>query len=100
MQTGKQIVSASINNIGISTGDYVLQDRVQHAASLISDLSTIGVAFATNWVAGIAATVGVATKNVINAVTKNKRDAHEERKTDLLRARSGNTLTNGSRTGE
>lgn len=101
LSLGKQIVSTSISNIGNFTGDYVKQDKVQHAVDIISDIGTIATgAAAGGWIGAIVATVGVITKEVINFVAESKQEDHKERSVELLRERSGNSLTNGSRTGE
>lgn len=100
LSVGKQIVSTAISNIGNFTGDYVKQDRVQHAAEVVGTIASVGAAFAVNPIAGAVATIGLVTKEVLNVVTTNQQELHRERATALLRQRSGNTLTNGSRTGE
>lgn len=101
ISTTKQIVNYGISNIGSFTGDYVKQDQVQHAVGIVSDISSIVVgAAAGGWVGAIVATLGVATKHVMSAVTEEKNAQHQERAVELLRARSGNYTTNGSRTGE
>lgn len=98
---GKQIVSTSISNIGNFTGDYVKQDRIQNMVGIVSDLATIGTGFAAGGaIGGIVATIGVVTKEILTTVSANKQETHSERRNELLRIRSGNSTTNGSRTGE
>lgn len=95
---GKQVVSASINNIGNFTGDYVKQDQVQNIVDNVSTLASIGLSFAVSPVAGLVATAGFVTKSIINVVSENRQELKRERSVELLRERSGNSTTNGSRT--
>lgn len=97
LNTAKQITNYAISNIGNFTGDYAKQDRVQQIVNNVSDVGTIGVAFATNWVAGVVATIGVATKRVLEVVSDNQAIRHAEHNAEYLRKRSGDSTTNGSR---
>lgn len=97
---GKQIVSFAISNVGNFTGDSVKQDRIEQAVNILGDIGTIGMgAMAGGWVGAIIGTLGVATKYTLDAISTNQQEKHTERKTELIRERSGNSLTNGSRTG-
>lgn len=97
MNVGKQIVNYAVSNIGNYTGDYVKQDRVQQAMDVVSTIGTIGVAFATNWVAGILTVGALAVKEGLNYRSEQQNIKHAENNAEYLRKRSGNSLTNGSR---
>ena len=96
----KQIVNYGISNIGNFTGDYTKQQQVQQSVDLLSDIAGIGVAFATNWVAGVIAIAGTTTKQVMGVISENQQMVHAERERQYLLERSGNSTKNGSRTGE
>lgn len=95
--TAKQTVNYAVNNIGNFTGDFVLQDRIQEVVDGVSELATIGVAFATNPVAGAVAVAGLGIKTTLKAVTDYRNDVIAERDRSYLLARSGNATKNGSR---
>ena len=51
----KQAVSAAVSNIGLATGNYYLQSRVQEGMQMLEKGIGIGTAFASNVYVGIAA---------------------------------------------
>lgn len=97
LNTAKQITNYAISNIGNFTGDYIKQDRIQETVGILTDMATIGTAFATNWIAGIVATIGVGTKRTLEYVSDFQKAKHVDRNVEYLRIRSGNSTTNGSR---
>lgn len=100
ISTGKQILNYGISNIGNFTGDYVKQAQIQQGVDIATDIAGIGIAFATNWVAGLVAVVGVATKGILSSVSAMQEQKHLEHNTSYLIERSGNSTKNGSRTGD
>ena len=97
MGIGKQIFNYAASNVGNFTGNYILQDQINVTLDVIGDLSTIGVGFAVNPLAGVAAIAGIATKRILKEVTDRRNDIVAERERNYWLARSGNSTTNGSR---
>lgn len=98
INTGKQIVNYEISNVGVKTGNYVLQEQINETVSILSDLGTIGLGVASGgWIGGIVAVAGVTTKRVLQETSRNEAIKHENIESEYLRRRSGNTTTSGSR---
>ena len=97
---GKSILSASISQIGVTTGDYIKQERIQEAMGYAQDAVGIGTAFAVNWVVGALAVATTGIKYAIQITSEVKQNELENNKISYIRNRSGNTLINGSRTGD
>lgn len=100
MNTTKQIINTGVSNIGNFTGDYVKQDQVGAVVSAVTDITTVAIGFAVNPIAGAFALVGVGIKAGLNVATQLRNDEHARIQSEYLKERSGNTLNNGSRTGE
>lgn len=98
INTAKQIVDYEISNVGVKTGNYVLQEQINEAISILSDIGTIGLGAASSgWIGGIVAVAGVTTKRVLQETSRNEAIKHENIESEYLRRRSGNTTTSGSR---
>lgn len=97
---GKAILSASISNIGITTGDYIKQEQIQQMMGYAQDLAGIGAAFVINPLVGAFAVAGAGIKYGIQIYTDIKKAEIENVKITYMRDRSGNTTINGSRTGD
>ena len=94
----KQIVNYEISNVGVKTGNYVLQEQINETMSVLSDIGTVGLGIASGgWVGGIIAVAGVTTKRVLEEKSRNEGIKHENIESEYLRRRSGNTTTSGSR---
>ena len=98
INTGKQIVNYEISNVGVKTGNYVLQEQINQAVEIVGDFATIGTGFmAGGWIGGAVAIAGVTTKNVLKEVSRAEGIKHENIEYEYLKTRSGNTTRNGSR---
>lgn len=98
MGLGKQIFNYATSNVGFFTGNYIKQDEINATLDVISDVSTVGMGFVSGgWVGGIVATLGIATKKTLQAVTDRRNDIVQERERNYWLSRSGNSTTNGSR---
>ena len=98
MGIGKQIFNYAASNVGLFTGNYIEQDRINVALDMVSDLSTVGTGFvAGGWIGGSIAVIGIATKKTLEAITERRKDVMQEREREYWLARSGNSTTNGSR---
>lgn len=97
INTAKSVVSTYTSNIGLFTQDYVKQDNVQRTLEGIGTLVGIGVAFATNWVAGVAMVAGLSIKQITDYSVEQKRIEIENQRVEYLRRRNGNSLEDGSR---
>ena len=102
----KQAVSYSISNIGNFTGDYVQQQQVQDAVSVVSTLIDIGMAAVAGakygpWGAAIGAGVVIAGKAITQGqqlVAGYAQNSLQNRQIAQLRTRAGlNSTNNGSR---
>lgn len=102
----KQVVSYTLGNIGNFTGNYVAQDQVNAALSMISSLQGIAVgALAGAKFGPVGALVGAgiaiagqATTQAINLYTGYLDNTRQNRAIDQLRTRAGlNSKNNGSR---
>lgn len=97
MGIGKQVFNYAASNVGNFTGDYIQQDQINKALDVVGDATTIGLGFAVNPIAGVVATIGVATKNILKVVTRNREEELRERDRQYMLDRSGNSTRNGSR---
>ena len=97
ISTTKSIVSSYASNIGLFTGNYVKQDNMQDALEAIGSLTSIGVAFATNWVAGVAMVAGLGIKSIADYSVQQRQIELENKRVEYLKQRNGNTLEDGSR---
>lgn len=94
----KQSINYALNNVGVNTGNYVLQEQINNAMDVVSDVATIGLGFgAGGIVGGLIAIAGVTTKTVFSEISRNTAIRHENLRNDYLLARSGNSAKNGSR---
>lgn len=101
LNTTKQILNYSISNIGNFTGNTVMQENIQTAVGIMGDLASIGMASATGgWVGFAVATIGVATKYTMGAISNEIANRKDNRQTAFILERSGNSTMNGSRTGD
>lgn len=98
MGVGKQVFNYAASNVGNFTGDYIKQDQINKALDIVGDTTTIGLGFAAGGIPGLAvAAVGVATKNILKVVTRNREEELRERDRQYMLDRSGNSTRNGSR---
>ena len=98
LNTAKQIVNYNISNVGVKTGNYVLQEQINEVVDVVSDISTIGLGFAAGGPrGGLVAIAGVTTKQIFKEISRNEEIKHQNIESDYLARRSGNTTTNGSR---
>ena len=95
---GRQTINYAVSNIGNYTGDYIKQNEINKSLDVLSDLTTVGLGFATGgWIGGIVATVGVITKTGFQIASEQQQIAKSNRQYDYLRDRTGNATTNESR---
>lgn len=98
ISTGKQIISFQANNIANFSGNYLLQDNVNHTLDIIGDISTVALGFvAKGWIGGAVAIAGIATKKIFEVISRNQQDKLLGMEQDYLVKRSGNSTLNGSR---
>ncbi len=57
---GTQVVNSAVSNIGLATGNYYLQSRVERGIQATTQMIQLGVSFATNPLAGLATLGGMA----------------------------------------
>lgn len=98
--TTKQIVSASISNIGNFTGDYIKQDNVQRQVETLLQIGAIAVEAYVNPVLALAHIAGNFVKDLTTSVSSVQAMNKQENTLRLLKERAGYPTTNGSRTGE
>lgn len=54
-QFGNQVVNGAVGQIGLNTGNYVLEQRIQKGMNVAQKIAGIGMAFAVNpWLGGLA----------------------------------------------
>lgn len=100
INTAKQVLNYSINNIGQYTGNSVLQENLTMAVGVVGDVASIGMATATmGWVGLAVSTISVATKYTLNAISINEQIRKDNFESAYIRERSGNPITDGSRYG-
>lgn len=98
INVAKQTINYGISNIGVRTGNYVIQEQVNRAVDIIGNAATIGMGFVSGGiVGGIIAVAGVTTKAVFGMFSENESIRHENIQSEYLSKRSGNATTNGSR---
>ena len=98
---GKQTLNYAVSTIGMRTGDYIKQERIQDTLSVIGDISTVATATITGGWAGLAISImGLTAKTVMEQVSIANEQKRAEIDASYLRERSGNSTKNGSRTGE
>lgn len=101
INTTKQILNYSISNIGNFTGNTVMQENVQAITGIMGDIASIGMATASGgWVGFAIATVGIATKYTLEAVSTQIQQRKDNNQSRFILDRSGNSTMNGSRTGD
>lgn len=72
-----QAVNATVSNIGLATGNYYLQSRVEEGLQAVGKGVSIGAAFASNVYVGIAA-VAVEGVSMISDYFKQKKEVELE----------------------
>lgn len=98
--TAKQALNTQVSTIGIDTGDYLEQKKIENIVSAVEwGVSTAG-AFATNVYVGLAKLAVDGFNLVSQAVVGQKKYRRQRENEEMMLRRSGNTLTNGSRTGD
>ena len=97
---GKAILSASISQIGITTGDYIKQEQIQRIVGYAQDAIGVGAAFLVNPIVGGMAVASLGVKYAIQISNDIKQVELENTKISYMRDRSGNATLNGSRTGD
>lgn len=100
LATSKQALNTSISMIGVETGNYVEQQQIEAVMGLVSSAVGTGVAFATNPYLGIAKVAADVVSYGLKIATDIRKFQVNEKNADILRRRSGNSLTDGSRTGD
>lgn len=100
LASGKQALSTSISIMGTETGNYALQEQIERVSGLITSAVGTGVAFATNPVLGVAKLTGDILSIGMKAYSELSKLKLEEKNAEIMRRRSGNSLTNKSRTGD
>ena len=97
IKTVKQITNTAIANIGNFTGDYEMQRQVQAMMKIGGEIGQVVVASLVNPVAGIAMAVGIGLSYGLQAIEISQNIKKENYQASYLLARSGNSLTDGSR---
>ena len=97
---GKAILSVSISQIGITTGDYIKQEQIQRIVGYAQDAIGVGAAFLVNPVVGALAVASLGIKYGLEISANIKQVELENTKITYMRDRSGNATLNGSRTGD
>jgi len=97
IKTVKQITNTAISNIGNFTGDYEMQRQVQAMMKIGGEIGQVVVASLVNPVAGIAMAVGIGLSYGLQAIEISQNIKKENYQASYLLARSGNSLTDGSR---
>lgn len=72
VSVGRQGLSAAISNIGLSTGNYYLQHKVERNINALSQAGTLGLAFMTNPVLGASMLAGMAVSSASETYKQNK----------------------------
>lgn len=94
----KQSINYAMTNVGVRTGNYVLQDRINDAVKRIGQAATIGMGFYTGGVAGgFIAIAGLTTQTIFEEISRNEQIRQDNIKSEYLVERSGNATKNGSR---
>ena len=102
INTGKQIVSYSLSNVGQFTGNNLKQDQINTALEILGDVGSIVAGVATtvlteNPVPLFASIVSIGTKYGLRAYSEYQEFKHGEYQRNIMLERSGNSTTNGSR---
>lgn len=102
VNTGKQIITYSLSNVGQFTGNYLQQDEINRELEIIGDVVSIAgslvySAVTQNPIPLIASVVSVGVKYGTKAYSEYQEMKHAQYATNLLVQRSGNSTTNGSR---
>lgn len=95
-QFGAQIVDKSVSMIGLSTGNYALQNRLQRAIGIGSKAVGIGVSFAINPVLGTISLVGEGVNFAFEAYAQTRQIAWQNRSAEEMARRAG-YLSDGNR---
>ena len=100
ISTLKRSINYGIANVGNLTGDYIMQQQLETAASIVEDATMVVSGFAAGGIyGGIIAIAGVAIKQGMNTASFFIDVYKSNINQDLLRQRSGNSLIDGSRGG-
>ena len=94
---GKQIIGYAASNVGNFTGNYLMQDQLQSILDISGDVTTLALGATRGWAGVAVATMGIATKRVLQAISISQENVHLQNEQNYLLKRSGNTTTNGSR---
>lgn len=102
INTGKQIISYSLSNVGQFTGNNLKQDQINTALEILGDVGSIVAGVATtvltdNPVPLFASIVSIGTKYGLRAYSEYQEFKHGEYQRNIMLERSGNSTTNGSR---
>lgn len=99
LNLSKQAMSKSVGMIGITTGDYTTQKNIENFIGLGENLISTGVAFGSNPYLGVAKVVADTINESFNLATRIIKENKQRIAEEQLQKRTGNSLTNGSRTG-
>lgn len=88
-QFATQIVDAHVGMIGLSTGNYVLQERVQRSLNIGQKLIGIGVSFAINPILGTLNLISEGISMGVELARQNKEVAWQNRSANELARRAG-----------
>ena len=97
IKTVKQITNTAIANIGNFTGDYEMQRQVQAMMKIGGEIGQVALATLVNPMAGVAMAVGICLSYGLLAIEISQNIKKENYQASYLLARSGNSLTDGSR---
>lgn len=95
-QFATQIVDRHVGMIGLNTGNYVLQERVQTGLSVAQKVIGIGVSFAVNPVLGALNLVSEGINVAFEVAQRNREIMWQNRSASELARRAGYT-SNGNR---
>ena len=88
-QLGSQVVNNYVSSIGSRTGNYVQQERVQTAMSVVGKVISIGTAFAANPILGAVALVSEGVNLGFQIAERNREIMWQNREAEQLRRRAG-----------
>jgi pyridoxine 5'-phosphate synthase PdxJ len=97
IKTVKQVTNTAIANIGNFTGDYEMQRQVQAVMKIGGEIGQVALATLVNPIAGVAMAVGIGLNYGLQAIEISQNIKKENYQASYLLARSGNSLTDGSR---
>ena len=88
-QFSTQVVNKAVPSIGSRTGNYALQERVQTGINIVTKITGIGFAFATNPIVGAVALVSEGIGLAFETAQRNREIMWQNRAASELARRAG-----------